>query len=376
MQKIVILSSGIGFGVYIPSLLISNQLLEHGIIAKVELIEKYFKEEKQKKLHENQEAFHKNIQVAKVAMRLPMMQHGDNYDETKLGLLLHEWEQQGFNKFIVLSGSWQSVLKRYKEQYLKSEILVYCIHMDCITAPSWKKFSLPIDCNRWLLGEENDVPKYSIMIDGKEPIPFEKREKQILVHGGGWGIGIDNNKVNMINHANYKINLITTINESVDMSQANQIYYTDGWQAWDSEKMEFPPLYTGADYENVNIINEHYVYQLAKNSIGIVSKAGGGTLLDSFSGAIPIIFTTSIAKHEEKNAEKWIRLGFGITYEQWEKSNFSEDLLRECYFNLINNRENAIDIINDITEWLYKNSDFKLASSGLYIDDEYSVISK
>lgn len=355
MQTITILASGIGFGVYLPALVLFKQLEAQNIATELLLVETYFKDEKKASLQKNQEAFHKNIKVAKAAMRLSLTHQIHNFDETALQELFLFWKKQKKQNFLVVSGGWQPILEQYQHHYVPYKLNLYCIHMDCIIAPSWKKFNLPADCTRWLLGEEDTPISYALTIDGKEPIPFIEREQRILVQGGGWGIGIEQSKIDLLKDTMYQVDMITTIPEKLQTTAISRLFYTNGWQTWSSKELCFPPLYAGDAKKNLNVLNEHYVYRIAKNTMGMISKGGGGSLIDSFSGAIPMIFTTSIAKHEEENANKWIRYGFGITFEQWKEANFSKELLYECHNNLIKSRKQTRNICDDIVEWRNNN---------------------
>jgi UDP-N-acetylglucosamine:LPS N-acetylglucosamine transferase len=59
----------------------------------------------------------------------------------------------------------------------------------------------------------------------------------------------------------------------------------------------------------------HEAYNLTKSCIGIISKPGGGTLIDSFSAETPILFTASVGKHEDYNKQLWEHFGFGAGFD-------------------------------------------------------------
>jgi UDP-N-acetylglucosamine:LPS N-acetylglucosamine transferase len=62
----------------------------------------------------------------------------------------------------------------------------------------------------------------------------------------------------------------------------------------------------------------------------MISKPGGGSLLDSFTAATPLIFVDPVGEHERYNRDLWTRLGFGVTVESWLASGCSLDVLRDC----------------------------------------------
>ena len=104
MERVVsILCSGMGLGVYIPSLLVDYQLRKRGIKTEVFIVESYFSEDKLEKLKENKKAFHQSFQVAVLGHRMAKGDVRPNLDTYKIDELVRYWEQHNRKHFIILS---------------------------------------------------------------------------------------------------------------------------------------------------------------------------------------------------------------------------------------------------------------------------------
>lgn len=323
-----ILTSGIGFGTYIPSVVLMQQLKEAGIDVSMEILEMLFLDEKKERLLENQRRYHNDFKAAKVAMRLPAMKQLDNFDDAHITELIRRWDIQKISYFIVFSGNWQHILEEYGRNH---EIHIYCVHMDCVTAPSWQGFMLENERETWLIGQGDELPEEVLYPDEKIN-PLDKRGQKLLVHGGGWSLGLSNIREKLAEASGYEIRLIDCSMESKSQEDTIQYFGTGEWRVYEDTKRLFPPLY----YEgrDINRIDEHYVYRLEKESLAVLTKAGGGTLCESLSGIVPVILTESVAWHEEMNKKKWIKHGFGLSFEGWKESGFSKELLEDCYQKL------------------------------------------
>ena len=75
----------------------------------------------------------------------------------------------------------------------------------------------------------------------------------------------------------------------------------------------------------------------------VVSKPGGCTLIDSLASGTPVILLEAYGYAERSNAEVWIALGYGITFEAWRESGFSIDVLQRLHENLRKRARNTIN---------------------------------
>ena len=322
-----ILTSGIGFGTYIPAVVLAQQLKSTGAGVSVDILEKLFLDEKKDRLVENQKRYHDDFNAAKVAMRIPAMKQQGNYDEERIQKLLWQWDVKGTQFFIVFSGSWQDILAEYGRT---PKTHIYCVHMDCVVSPSWKGFSLDHEGEAWLIGKGDGFPE--TVLYPEQQLPLDKRGNRLLVHGGGWGLGLSTVRENLAEASGYGVYLVDSFAQDGDPEGVFTYFSTGEWHAYEETGRVFPPLYY--EGKDINRADEHYIYKLEKEAVAVISKAGGGTLCESFSGCVPMILTESAARHEEMNKMKWIRQGFGISFEEWSQGGFSRKPLEECYQRL------------------------------------------
>jgi hypothetical protein len=76
-------------------------------------------------------------------------------------------------------------------------------------------------------------------------------------------------------------------------------------------------------------------FDLARSALAIVSKPGGGTLLDSLHSATPLVLLEPFGAHEACNAGLWERLGFGISLDRWREGDFAPAILEELHDTLL-----------------------------------------
>ena len=75
----------------------------------------------------------------------------------------------------------------------------------------------------------------------------------------------------------------------------------------------------------------------------MVSKPGGGTLLDSLTAATPIVLLPPWGEPEAKNGELWEELGFGIDFQRWRETGFDYRVLEDLHHRLLEAGEQAFD---------------------------------
>lgn len=358
MNKVVtVLCSGMGLGVYNPSLILSNQLREKGIDSEVLVIEELFSAEKLEKLLLNKKAFHRDFQVAVMGMRIHKGEMNPNLDMLKVEGLLKRWYDCERNYFIVLSGHWGDIIGNYAREEGQSNMSIDTIRMDCDIAPSWNDFSnagFPYN-ETWLFGSSDNKLEYKISVGHHNPLPFDTRENRFLVHGGGWGIGANRNRIEEISQNGYLMDIVVYEKDEIyKATWGNRHYLNDlEWNPWEKNsdgQLEYPITYeldVSGNLKSFDAKEYHSVYELCRNAKGIISKPGGGTLLDSLASATPIIFTEAIAKHERANAHFWEEFGFGISYDKWRESGFSIEILGLLHNNLVKERERAREYIDE-----------------------------
>jgi hypothetical protein len=358
---ITILCSGMTLGVYTPAITVDRQLQAKGFKTSVEVFENLFSEEKRKGIKELKLACHRSFSIAKMAQKMAKDNNSRNFDATIVDELITNWSRESRSVFIVFSGYWMPILEKYRVLNLaKTE--VYIFHMDATLSSSWKSYDTtgPKYKHIWLfewLGSK--IPCY-LKIGNEMPVNFEDRKNRILIHGGGWGIGTYKSHINKLSTLGLKLDVIAYELADVNEDDENDYYMLDAdWSPWEKNtdgKHIFPPLkkVKGSAISSTTDNKSEYseVYNVLRNNKAIISKPGGGTLVDSFSSGTPLIMLEPYGEYEEKNASLWFDLGMGIYYQDWVNSNYSFALLEQMHVRIValrNQKESVLDVyFNDL----------------------------
>lgn len=325
-KNIAILGSGIALGVYIPALRLRDYLKSKGYDVQIIILEQLFSADALGKLGVNKRVFHNNFRIAEKAHQIAGDMSAYCVDELKEKMFLM-WKKEGVRRFIIFSGYWVPLIDEFRETS-GQELKIDCIHMDAVMSNSWKGHKKLLGNMRqiWPFDLENNVVS--------SYIPYEnmvfytpEREKQLVLHGGGWGMGLLKDAYEQVNKKEYNIFIVAYNNDEYEqfLSESRKTYYMDeSWKPW--ENLNYPPIYKGRRECSLN--------QMLAESMAIISKPGGGTLMDSISLGKPIVFLKPLSDYEEKNADLWERFRFGISLEKWRETDYSMDILWEMKENL------------------------------------------
>ena len=338
-----ILASGVALGVYIPALILEYQLKKRKVGTDVEVIENLISEEKRVRILENKKAFHDNFRLALKGRKMTK-----DMSSTLDGFLMDElfdlWEKSGRRRFIVFSGYWVPLLEMYRERSgLPIEVDILNIDADICQSLSHFTDICGNYGQIWLWNWKERRLHYAIPVTDQKPIEYGLRKDRFVIHGGGWGMGTYKSKLSELDRHGYKLDIIAYFPEEVGTCKEHRYYMVDpAWNPWTKNgncRHEFPPMAEVKAGEKTIYKNReccHELFDTIREAKAIISKPGGGTLLDSFASATPIITLDPFGEAEDKNARLWEYLGFGISYENWEKSGFSMDILEKLHRNLMN----------------------------------------
>ncbi|EFM12352.1 conserved hypothetical protein [Paenibacillus curdlanolyticus YK9] len=365
MEKKTILSSGFGLGFYIPALLLEQQLIARQQPVEVVVFENFIVGDKKGKIAESRFDYHKNFALARIAQKMPI-DIRDSIDFDAVEELLQTWEQEKRREFIALSGHWIYILDMYSERVGIDALDVTLLYVDSELSPSWKgvKKYVPDYSTRYreqyLFDAANERVCFRLDVTDEPIVPYESRPYRFTVHGGGWGMGTYLAKVEELERE-YALDLSIYHESDFDLSNTNHRYWMvdPTWEAWQKDPStgrhtfpRFGEVRAGEPPAFVNDIHatHHHLFDNMKQAKGIISKPGGSTLIDSLASATPIIFLDAFGPHEQKNADLWIKLGFGISYETWKQADFSLELLQPLHEALAAQRTafpNYVDALFD-----------------------------
>lgn len=357
-SAITILTSGNSLGAYVPGIRLVEQLRRRGIPAEAEVLERLFPEETRHNMIRTKQLFHNSFEAAKMGTRMAR-DIGLTLDETAVANLLQRWRDEGRSAFLAVTGFWIPVLQRYEKMMHPEPIRVEFLRLDAVDTPSYRPYEdvYPRYRHHWLyrLGREGTSELHAkLIMSDTEFVPYLERERRIVVHGGGWGIGTYRSKIANLQRY-YSLAIVAYHSEEVqDALPCDQIYMTDpNWHPWLEESLSYdrtnqtnqtnqidtayPPMAEWKRNEPLAYergTNGPLLYEVIRNSLAIVSKPGGGTLIDSLSSATPLIYLEPFGEHERANAELWEQLGFGISYERWLEADFSWKMLHELHLHL------------------------------------------
>lgn len=354
-KKVTILCSGFGLGFYIIGLLLDRRFKQKGIFSDVLVFESLMTKDKIEKVKSSRRVYHKNFSAALMSTRM-LLDTRQSLDAKAVDELMETWRQEGRTNFIVLSGHWMHIIQKYREIAPQS-VNIDIIYTDSDLAPSWRNVkALYQEYNRnceeiWLFDSHNRSVEYQIPVSDLEFIPFSQRPGRYVIHGGGWGMGTYRERIRELEQYGIPLDIIGyEPDEAADRKVENRYFVNDpSWTAWNSNNdktYEFPPLAQVKDTGDLDYMNHfeyHVMFDLVREARAIISKTGGGTLVDSLASATPIVMLEPFGEHEQKNAELWEYLGFGITYEKWKEMGFSGAILEDMHQNLLRKQKECTD---------------------------------
>ena len=353
-RKITILCSGVALGVYIPALLLEYHLRQLGLSTDVALLEDLYHPEGKKSLEKLRGAFQERFDLARIAQRMTKSMRPHLAPES-VNALLRTWHHEDRRDFIVWSGFWMPLLEDYRALRAPHSTYVDICRIDAKISPSFRSYqSLDTDDQEiWFWNWSEKRLEHELAVTSETQVPFENRDDRFVIHGGGWGLGEHREVARDLEKQGICLDKVLYRQSEVEPSDgiSRSFMVQPDWRPWRREaglKPEFPPFGevtagVGDGRQFVNRAEYHELYRIIRRSRAIISKPGGGTLMDSLSSATPVVMLEPYGTAEQSNADLWKYLGFGISYEDWKKSGYDETLLAQLSDNLLNRKGETID---------------------------------
>ncbi|MFD3732241.1 hypothetical protein [Streptomyces sp. NPDC058632] len=331
---IAILTSGVALGVHVPGLLLASRLGERGAEAVVEVIERLLPDDRLRMIEASRSLFHRDFRAARAGQRLAA-DPARAVDDAALVALHRRWTGLGVRRVVVFSGFWLGVLERLSVLGLRLPEVTIC-HVDSVESPSFRRAG-PVAAGtqvvRLASAAGGDLP-CTIPVTHRSPVLWDERDGRLLAHGGGWGMGTYRQRAADLSAEGHVLDLVVhEPQEAASAPAGTRAYLMDpSWHPWHDDG--YPPLGLLAPGQDPGTVEfrrgtaHHSSFDLAREATAMVSKPGGGTLLDSLWSATPLVLLEPSGQHEEHNARLWCDLGFGVRYEQWREAGFDPEYLR------------------------------------------------
>jgi hypothetical protein len=269
-------------------------------------------------------------------------------DAARIDGLLRRWAEEGRRDFIVWSGFWLPIVERYRS-LAGGPLNIDCCRIDAVVSPSFRAHQgLAPDAREiWLWNWNERRTVFEIPVSDAPPLPFSDRDHRLVVHGGGWGIGTYATARETLGGTAWACdNVVHAPAEAVPGRQGDRAFMVDpAWRTWHrgSAGHTFPPFAELGGARDGAVTDDHALQALIRRSKAIVSKPGGGTLIDALSAATPVILLAPLGDAEERNGALWEHLGFGVSFATWADSGFSEAVLAGLHVNLLRRARNGPD---------------------------------
>lgn len=363
-QITTILCAGPGLGFYVPGVIMERQLMNHGIPAFVHVFEYFLRDDKRANVPITKLKFHRNFSYALMGQNLAKdpsgYLNGQAIDE-----LLLTWKNEGRKLFVVFSGFWIPILKRYKKECDHgNDVIINLCHIDADYSTSWKLFDTTGPefestwFNNWQKGEIN----FHLSVADLPSIPFKERKDSVVIHGGGWGMGTYKEKIGQLDELDFNLTVVGYEHNDLKSINPKHSYYLldPDWNTWDLNeegRHEFPPLISMDEpgKDGIYFKNSEFppIYKVINDSKAIISKPGAGTLMDSLSSATPLVILEPFGEYERKNGLLWEKFGLGISYSDWEATGFDVKILENLHCNLLNMKSNTLNYIHSFIKFYH-----------------------
>ncbi|HEY8211602.1 MAG TPA: hypothetical protein VIG99_29165 [Myxococcaceae bacterium] len=335
-EPLTVLGAGPGLGFYVPAAILARRASRR---RPVELlaIESLLPPEKQSVIERSRLAFHRSFDVARMGQRMVKDITGD-LDAAAVDALLARWRAEERRDFVVFSGFWAPLVARFARE--RRGLRVAHCHVDCVPSSSWSLVSEGEARGVWFVRWEGRALNHRLEVSGRAPLSWVERSGRLLAHGGGWGIGTYRDRIRALESSGWSLDVLAY--EPGDAAQfppgARAFMPDPGWVPWKAGSDWFPPLgqvEPGQSIRYTRSAEYPPLFDLTRTAAAVISKPGGGTLIDSLAAATPLLLIEPFGDYERKNGELWKELGFAIDLADWIADGCRHGVLESLHHNLL-----------------------------------------
>ena len=345
MTPLTVLTSAVGLGAYVAALLYRDLLRDAGYRVDLEVVEGWFTDHHIERHLTHQQAFHRDFRLAQAGRRMAGSVEG-RLDDERIDRLLAAWREDGRTRFSVWSGYWLPVLERYAGSVPDAQVELDLCFSDAIESDSFRVHREPTGVVRrelWLFNWPRRALGPRLPMPTGAPLPFAARERRLVAHGGGWGLGTYRDVLTELSLAGYALDVLGPgAPDWEGRGPLDRRYLSDPeWHPWVRNAAgdhTYPPLGEVRRDGEVRYRAERRfaaAHVNVREAMAVVSKPGGGTLLDSLAAATPVVLLAPWGEPEAKNGALWEELGFGIDLEHWRETGFDHRMLEDFHSRLL-----------------------------------------
>jgi hypothetical protein len=333
-----VLTSGVALGVHVPGLLLADRLIERGVPAEVFVLERLLPEDRLATAAKLKWAFHRDFRFALAGQRL-----GTDPVEAiawpAISTFADQLVERGVRRLVVFSGFWLPIVAQLLPRWPGDPPPVDICHVDSVASPSFRHTADLVASARqvWLADAEAKSLPCTIPVSREPAVAWPDRARRLLVHGGGWGMGDYHQRARELRAAGLDLDLVAYEHRDMSAPDAGIRHFMldPDWHPWQDNG--YPPFgqVSAGQPRYRRGVGRHGSFDVAAAVMAMVSKPGGGTLLDSLWSATPVVFTEPFGAHEAHNSELWRQLGFGISFEEWRATGFDPDVLEPLHRALL-----------------------------------------
>ena len=352
--SITILCAGPGLGFYVPGAILARRLrrrLPADSPVELAVLEALLPPVKQELVRQSRQAFHRDFRVALMGQRLAKDISGE-LDPARVTALLERWRAEDRRRFVVFSGFWVPLVERYLRDYAAGPVAIDFCHVDAAASASWGLVRSRAAGIRevWFLSWEDRQQHYWLDISGEAPLSWEARSGGLLAHGGGWGMGTYRERVEPLLARQQPLDLLCYDPAEIvkGRPEVRSFLLDPQWFPWTLAPQDclFPPLSavdSGGAYTAATHDEYPPLFQLIRRAPAMISKPGGGTLIDSFAAATPLLLLEPFGEYERKSGVLWTELGFALPFADWVADGCRLEALATLHRNLLRARGRITD---------------------------------
>lgn len=326
-MRFAILCSLRGLGHFTPGLNLAEELRRAGYSCRIDVFESLLSKSNIQQLMQHRRAVQENPRIystlAAISSKMPATA------THRVDRLLTTWKQEGTSVFILLTGSWLPIVEAYRAECATVRKL-RCLHIDSVQSPSWFANPAAKYAHDWLLND-----RQLMTIRPWKGTDVHRVRKRVVIHSGGWQVHDLSREVSLLRAAGFTTLANANREFRNEVRPHIELRITGAWlqRLFNRQPLEHWPE---TEYRRSSRIDSRFqscqirMDDLQATCACVVSKPGGASLVESLESATPMIFLEPLAKSESANRDLWIKLGFGLTFEQWQQSGFSLRLLDDC----------------------------------------------